>query len=78
MPYGTLGVVTTITRNHSLLGCDAIVIGLLLYQWDGMKNSSQHGRGGEGMFANHWFRALIALLLSVCAAPRPANADVQQ
>ena len=30
------------------------------------------------MFARHWFRALISLLLLVCAAPRPANADVQQ
>jgi quinol monooxygenase YgiN len=31
------------------------------------------------MFAGHWFRAaLIALLLLVCAAPRPANADLQQ
>jgi quinol monooxygenase YgiN len=30
------------------------------------------------MFAKHWFRALIALLLLVCAAPRPAKADVQQ
>jgi quinol monooxygenase YgiN len=31
------------------------------------------------MFAGHWFRAaLIALLLLVCAAPRPAKADVQQ
>lgn len=30
------------------------------------------------MFAKHWFRALISLLLLLCAAPRPANADVQQ
>ena len=30
------------------------------------------------MFARHWFRALILLLLLVCAVPRSANADVQQ
>ena len=30
------------------------------------------------MFARHWFRALISLLFLACAAPRPANADVQQ
>jgi quinol monooxygenase YgiN len=35
-------------------------------------------RGGKVMSAKHWFRALIVLLLLVCAAPRPANADEQQ
>lgn len=39
----------------------------------------QRGRGGEVMFARHLFRAaLIALLLLVCATPRPAKADAQQ
>lgn len=30
------------------------------------------------MFAKHWLRGLLALLLVMCAAPQPARADVQQ
>jgi len=30
------------------------------------------------MFAKHWCRALLVLLLLACAASQPARADVQQ